>query len=206
VFRDRLTGSCPCDMINVLMDQKVAVNNKENEMRKLYALGLSAAMLMAAAEQSAAAGSTEALATEATAKKSIVPAKYAGKYKGAGDSVSEFINTQSSGKEGFEFPAFFSLCRKNGIAEDKVKHYEDQVLVEKRNGSPGRARMTLGNMLRSIARNKGQLIGLNDEATTFADLKKPAVSGAAAAAQETAETKEEVASGATESAADETTE
>lgn len=152
-------------------------------MRKSYIMGgLTSALVLAAVEQSAAADGAEAVA----AKKSIVPEKYSGKYKGAGDAVSEFINAQSSGKEGFEFTAFFALARKNGIAEDKVAHYEAQVLEEKRPGAAGRARMTLGNMIRSLARKNGKLIGLDDSEVEITGLAKPAVSGAAAKAQEDA--------------------
>lgn len=127
-------------------------------------------------------------ATEASApaKKSIVPSKYSGKYKDGGDTVAQFVKEQSSGKEGFEFGAFFSLCRKNGIEEAKVAHYESLVADKANNhGIEGRARMTLGNMLRAKARKNGKLVGLNDAETTF-DIPKPAVTGAAAAAQETA--------------------
>lgn len=128
---------------------------------------------------------TETAEAEVKEKKSIVPAKYAGKYKGGGsDALAEFIKEQCTGKDGFEFPAFFTLCRKNGIAEDKVSHYESLV-EDKAHGAQGRARMTLRNMLASIARKNGKLVGINDEETAI-DLPKPAVSGAAAKAAETA--------------------
>lgn len=133
---------------------------------------------------------TEAPAAEATEKKSIVPSKYAGKYKdGGSDALATFIKEQCTGKEGFEFPAFFALARKNGLPEEKVAHYEGQV-AEKRHGAQGRARMTLRNMLATIARKNGKLVGLND-AETAIDLPKPAVSGAAAKAQEDAATAQE---------------
>lgn len=120
-----------------------------------------------------------------TEKKSIVPSKYAGKYKGGGsDALAAFINEQCTGKEGFEFSAFFALARKNGLPEEKVSHYEGQI-AEKRHGAQGRARMTLRNMLATIARKNGKLVGLNGEETDI-DLPKPAVTGAAARAQEQA--------------------
>jgi len=120
-------------------------------------------------------------ASEKTTK-SIVPAKYAGKYKGGGsDALAEFIKSQATGKEGFEFTAFFELCRKNGLPEDKVKHYETQV-AEKLQGANGRARMTLRNMLATIARKNGKLLNLAGEEVEV-EVAKPAVSGAAAAAQ-----------------------
>jgi hypothetical protein len=129
------------------------------------------------------------VAAEKTTK-SIVPAKYAGKYKGGGsDPLAEFIKSQSTGKDGFEFTAFFTLCRKNGLPEDKVAHYESQV-AEKLQGANGRARMTLRNMLATIARKNGKLIALNGEEVEVA-VAKPAVSGAAAAAQASAATEEQ---------------
>jgi hypothetical protein len=161
------------------------------------ALASTAIMALAAAEASgAASGDAAAPATE-TVKKSIVPAKYSGKYKdGGGDQLAEFIKQECTGKDGFEFTAFFELCRKNGIAEDKVTHYQGQI-AEKRHGAEGRARMTLRNMLASIARKNGKLVGLNDTESAI-ELKKPAVSGAAAKAQEAA------ASGETDSSTAET--
>lgn len=149
-------------------------------MKKLYSAGALALTAMALFSADAETGSAEV-----AVKKSIVPAKYAGKYKNGGsDALAVFINEQASGKEGFEYPAFFALCRKNGIAEEKVAHYEGLVNA-KEHGSQGRARMTLRNMLATIARKNGKLIGLND-AETEIDLPKPAVSGAAAKAQEAA--------------------
>ena len=131
---------------------------------------------------------TEAVPNETAAKttKSIVPSRYAGRYKAGGsDELAEFIKTQCNGKEGFEFPAFFQLCRKNGLPEEKVAHYEGQVAA-KRHGAEGRARMTLRNMLATIARKNGKLVGLNGEEVGIT-LAKPALSGAAAEAKAAAE-------------------
>lgn len=154
-------------------------------MKRSYILGIGAALAMAAysapdADSAAAAGAEE------IAKKSIVPAKYGNKYKNGGsDALATFINDQCSGKEGFEYPAFFTLCRKNGLDETKVAHYEGLV-AEKAHGSQGRARMTLRNMLATIARKDGKLVGLDGNETAI-DLPKPALTGAAAAAKEAAE-------------------
>lgn len=143
-------------------------------------IGLGSMLAMACFQAEAEAGSAAP-----TEKKSIVPSKYSGKYKGGGsDALAEFIKTECTGKEGFEFTAFFALARKNGLPEEKVAHYEGQI-AEKRHGAQGRARMTLRNMLATIARKNGKLTGLNDEETAI-DLPKPAVSGAAAKAQEQA--------------------
>lgn len=133
-------------------------------------------------------GENAEAATEKTVK-SIVPSKYSGKYKGGGsDALAEFIKSQCTGKDGFEFTAFFTLCRQNGLPEDKVAHYEKQV-ADKLHGAPGRARMTLRNMLATIARKNGKLVGLGGEEHAI-DLPKPAVSGAAAKAQEAAASEE----------------
>jgi hypothetical protein len=119
---------------------------------------------------------------ETKTPKSIVPKKYANKYKGGGsDALAEFIKAQCTGKDGFEWPAFFDLMRKNGIAEDQVAKYEVQV-AEKRHGANGRARMTLRNMLAALARTRGNVVDLNGVETPI-DLPKPALSGAAAAAK-----------------------
>lgn len=135
-------------------------------------------------------GDTETQAAAPTEKKSIVPSKYAGRYKGGGsDALAEFIKAECTGKEGFEFSAFFALARKNGLPEEKVAHYEGQV-AEKRHGAQGRARMTLRNMLATIARKNGKLTKLNGEEQDI-DLPKPAVSGAAAKAQEQAAASED---------------
>lgn len=136
----------------------------------------------AATETSNAAGGD----APAPAKKSIVPSKYAGKYKdGGSDELAKFINEQASGKDGFEYPAFFQLCRLNGIADEKVAHYEKQV-ADKEHGSQGRARMTLRNMLATFARKNGKLKALNGEEVAI-NIAKAVLSGAAAKAQEAAQ-------------------
>lgn len=145
-------------------------------MRSFITSGIGLAAVLLAAD---GAGSA---AVEAQAKKSIVPQGW----KSKNDELSAFINAQASGKDGFEFPAFFSLCRKNGLPEDKVAHYESLVANKAENhGIEGRAKMTLRNMLATVARKNGKLVGLNDEETAIS-IAKPAVSGAAAKAQETA--------------------
>lgn len=110
--------------------------------------------------------------------KSIVPAKYAGKYKeGGGDALAKFIEAQCKTPEGFDYNKFFHLCLANGLPADKVLHYQDQV-SEKRNGSQGRARMTLRNMLASIVRKNKSIKDL-DGADHALDLPKPLLTGAA---------------------------
>lgn len=126
-----------------------------------------------------------AAATEPAKGKSIVPSKYAGKYKDGGSSpTSQFIKEQCVGKEGFEFSAFFQLCRLNGIPEEQVKRYESDI-AEKKHGAQGRARMTLRNMLATIARKNGKLKAQDGSEKEVVEAKAP-VTGAAAKAQETA--------------------
>jgi len=122
-------------------------------------------------------------AEEKKATKSIVPSKYSGRYKNGGEGpLAEFIKTQSTVDSAFSFDRFFELCLKNGLPQDKVDHYRSQV-QEKRHGAEGRTRMTLRNMLATIARKNGKLVGLNDEEVEI-DLPKPALTGAAAKAAE----------------------
>ncbi len=122
-------------------------------------------------------------AAPATERKSIVP----GGWKSKEDDLAKFINEQCTGKDGFQWPAFFELARKNiggSLTADKIAHYEGQV-AEKSHGAQGRAKMTIRNMLATNARKNGKLIGL-DDAEVALDLPKPAVSGAAAKAKEAA--------------------
>lgn len=138
-----------------------------------------------AAEAVNTEATTEAPATETKVSKSIVPTKYAGKYKDGGSSpTSLFIKEQCVGKDGFEFTAFFNLCRLNGIKEEEVAKYEGQVAA-KTQGANGRARMTLRNMLATLARKNGKLIKQDGTEQEVIEAK-PAVSGAAAKAQEQA--------------------
>jgi hypothetical protein len=117
--------------------------------------------------------------------KSIVPSKYAGRYKNGGeDALATFIKEQCAEEGNFKFDKFFELCRKNGLPEDKVAHYEGQV-GDKRHGAEGRARMTLRNMLATIVRKNGKATGL-DGTEVELSLPKPALSGAAAKAAESA--------------------
>jgi hypothetical protein len=135
---------------------------------------------------------TEAVAEEAAVKKgSIVPSKYGNKYKNGGsDVLAEFINAQAKGNSGFEYPAFFELCRKNGVPAEQVNKYEGQVAA-KQHGANGRARMTLRNMLATVARKNGGLVGLDDQKVAM-DLPKPTVP-TRAKKQETASTEEQAA-------------
>jgi len=121
--------------------------------------------------------------TEAKTTKSIVPSKYSGKYKNGGDDpLAVFIKAQCVEDTKFNFDKFFELCSKNGIVQEKVDHYRNQV-TEKRHGAEGRARMTLRNMLATFARKNGKLVGL-DGAEAEVNLPKPALTGAAKAAAE----------------------
>ena len=125
--------------------------------------------------------------TEAKVTKSIVPAKYAGKYKdGGSDALATFINEQCKGADGFDYNKFFDLCLENGLPKDKVDHYKEQV-ESKRLGSQGRARMTLRNMLATIARKNGTLKDLEGDEVEIS-LPKVVLAGAAAKAKAEQET------------------
>ena len=133
---------------------------------------------------------TEQPATKTT--KSIVPSKYAGRYKNGGeDELANFIKSQCTTQQGFEFDRFFELCAKNGIAEDKVAHYKQQV-AEKRHGAEGRARMTLRNMLATFVRKNGKAVTLDGQEVPLS-LPKAALTGAAKAAQDRASNEEQPA-------------
>lgn len=117
--------------------------------------------------------------------KSIVPTKYAGKYKsGQRDALGTFIDEQCVVDNAFSFDKFFDLCKANGIPEDEVNKYKVQVDA-KVGGAAGRARMTLRNRLTPLARKGDGMKGLDGK--TY-DVKLPPVkaSGAAAPKTETA--------------------
>lgn len=125
--------------------------------------------------------------TEVKTTKSIVPSKYAGRYKNGGeDALAKFIKEQCVAEGNFSFDKFFELMARNGIADEKVEHYRAQV-AEKRHGAEGRARMTLRNMLATIVRKNGKAIGL-DGGEVAIELPKPALTGAAKAAAEATST------------------
>jgi len=66
--------------------------------------------------------------TEAKTTKSIVPSKYSGRYKNGGDDpLAQFIKGQCVEAGAFVFEKFFQLCLKNGVAQEKVEHYRNQV-------------------------------------------------------------------------------
>jgi len=124
--------------------------------------------------------------TEAKTTKSIVPSKYAGRYKNGGeDPLAVFIKEQCNVDGNFSFDRFFELCSANGIAQEKVDHYKGQV-AEKRHGAEGRARMTLRNMLATFVRKNGKAVGLDGNEVEIT-LPKTPLTGAAKAAAEKAE-------------------
>jgi hypothetical protein len=131
---------------------------------------------------------TQTTETEAPkTTKSIVPAKYSGRYKNGGeDELAQFIKAQCIVEGNFAFDRFFELMSKNGIADEKVNHYRGQV-SEKRHGAEGRARMTLRNMLATIVRKNGKAIGL-DNSEVAINLPKPALTGAAKVAADATST------------------
>jgi len=103
---------------------------------------------------------TENTAVEEPKKsKSIVPAKYAGKYKGAQDELSQFITDQLTVDGKSDIRRLFTLCRANGIADEHIVKYEEAVAA-KAHGAEGRTRMTLRNRLATLVRKNGKLTDL----------------------------------------------
>jgi len=124
---------------------------------------------------------TEATTTEPVkVTKSIVPKKYADRYKNPNDALAKFITEQCTVENNFDWGLFFGLCRANGIPEEQVAKYEELV-TNKAHGAEGRARMTLRNMLATIVRKTGKLTNVDKEEVEM-NLPKPTLSGAAAKA------------------------
>lgn len=118
------------------------------------------------AEKNTAAVDTAAEETKSV--KSIVPSKYAGKYKGGGsDELAQFINQQCTVENKFSYDKFFELCRTNGVADEHIKPYADAITA-KAHGAQGRTRMTLRNRLAAIGRHAGNVLkGLDGESYTL---------------------------------------
>ena len=117
--------------------------------------------------------------TEDTGK-SIIPAKYQGKYREK-DWLGKFIDEQATetvmktvktkneegevdgedtvptNKRVLDLDAFFALCETNHIDTSKMKAQRD------RPNAPGRIRMTLGNSLRAAARKRHGLFDAEGE-------------------------------------------
>lgn len=164
-------------------------------------LGLATALCFSAAGGAEGAAIADAGTEAPAAKKSIVPSKYAGKYKGGGsDALATFIKAQCGEGDKFEFTAFFALCKANGIDAAKVDHYA-QLVTDKAHGAEGRARMTLRNMLATPARKNGKLVGLDGVEYEVVIAKAP-LTGAAAAAQAASETKADEAPATAETPAE----
>lgn len=122
--------------------------------------------------------------TENTEKKSIIPAKYADRYKSP-DWLGTFIDGQvkttvfrdkvtkhkdeetgeefektesvSTGKKALDLDKLFDLCKANAIDTADMEAQRD------RKNAPGRIRMTLGNSLRAAARHRHGLFNLDGE-------------------------------------------
>jgi hypothetical protein len=117
---------------------------------------------------------TETTADAPATKKSIIPEKYQGKYKGAEDWLSTFIDGQvkvvpmkdktttetidgeevtktisvAAGKAKLDLDKLFALTDANGIDSKEMQAQRD------RKNAPGRIRMTLGNALRAAAKHR----------------------------------------------------
>jgi hypothetical protein len=120
---------------------------------------------------------------EVATKKSIIPEKYQGKYKGAEDWLAKFIDGQvksvpmktktvkegegddaiektievAAGPAKLDLDKLFGLCKANSIATADMEAQRD------RKNAPGRIRMTLGNSLRAEARHRHGLNTIDGE-------------------------------------------
>lgn len=114
----------------------------------------------------------QAQTTTASTPKSIVNPKYRDKYKGEKNWLAKFIDEQATKTrdvkvtkpnpenadekitttekrpDGVDTKALFTLADKNGINYDNLKGHEDD------HGFPGRARMTIGNGLRRVVKQR----------------------------------------------------
>ena len=106
-----------------------------------------------------------------TETKSIINSKYTGKYREASDWMGDFIRKNASAFEevtvngktveqeaGLDVDALFTLAENNGL--DVASHKKRK----KDPGFVGNFRMSLGNMLRAVARKRH---GLYDVENTF---------------------------------------
>ena len=117
---------------------------------------------------------TTATTEQVPVKKSIIPEKYQGKYKGAEDWLSQFIDGQvktvpmkdktttetvdgeevtktisvAAGKAKLDLDKLFALTDANAIDSKEMQAQRD------RKNAPGRIRMTLGNALRAAAKHR----------------------------------------------------
>lgn len=135
--------------------------------------------------------------TEKTIK-SIVPSKYASKYKDPSndDALRTFIKEQCGENGKINLPKFYELLRKNEIADEHIKKFE--VLTENlgndEKGNPikpaggvaGRAVMTLRNRLTPRARTDKGLIGLDGKTYDVRVAPAPKTGAVAAAAEKKA--------------------
>lgn len=138
-----------------------------------------------------AAVATEA--AEAKEVKSIVPSKYAAKYKDASndDPLRTFIKEQCG--HPIDLVKFYALLRANGVADEHIKKFEDVTIglgndekgnpVKPAGGVAGRAVMTLRNRLTPIAR-KGEGVKGLDGVTYDVRLPPAPKTGAVAKAAE----------------------
>lgn len=104
---------------------------------------------------------TKAAEAETESKSIINTKKYSYK-RGQGSPTALFIEqhcvpTEGDSKNQLDFDAFFTLCEKNELPQEKIDNFRKQI-AENAHGAPGRARMTLGNMLAAKARKDQALV------------------------------------------------
>lgn len=128
----------------------------------------------------------DAVTTEAKVSKSIIGEKYRGKYKGAQDWLASTIDanvksavtkvvtataedgtktesTVDTKKTEVDLTKLFALAVANHINVDKYRGD-----VDKKN-APGRLRMTIGNMLRAVAKKRHGLFVLTADGSEWVD-------------------------------------
>jgi hypothetical protein len=117
---------------------------------------------------------------EVKTTKSIVPAKYAGKYKDPAndDALRTFIKEQTYENGKVNLDKFYELCLANGVPAEQVTKYKTQTDA-KVGGASGRAVMTLRNLMSTVARKGEGMKGL-DGKTYDVKIAKAALTGAAA--------------------------
>jgi hypothetical protein len=139
---------------------------------------------------------------EAKEIKSIVPSKYAAKYKDPknDDPLRSFIKEQCGSP--IDLVKFYALLRANGIGDEHIKKFEAITTdlpegTKPAGGVAGRAVMTLRNRLTPIARSDKGIVGLDGK--TY-DVKLPPAPKTGAVAK-AAEAKEAANQAAEENAA-----
>lgn len=101
---------------------------------------------------------TEHTETEVKSSKSVIGQKYRGLYRGEGDWLKQTIDAYAKGDEGVDKSALLNLAAANGI--DASKHADK---------NPGMVAMNVGNMLRTIVKQRHGMYTFINGAKVFVD-------------------------------------